>query len=76
MINSLLSIDICPEPNSFVIIDIYDLNGNKIATIYNGRTTNSQVNQQEWNYGNIQPGIYLVRYIVNSRINIEKIIIK
>lgn len=74
--NSLLSIDICPEPNSFVIIDIYDLNGNKIATIYNGRTTNSQVNQQEWNYGNIQPGIYLVRYIVNNRINIKKIIIK
>jgi len=57
-----------------VILDIYDINGNKIYNLYNGYKE-SGFHQISWDAHEYSSGIYFVKIIAGEYINTKKVML-
>ena len=70
--NNTISIPITSGIKSDVVIEIFDISGRKIETIFNGQIQPGKKDLQ-WNANNASSGIYLIHSLINGESSYEKI---
>ena len=71
-----IRIDIQLEKDAVISLSVCDINGRTISMLSNNISLNAGNYQFTWNHSNIQTkGVYLIKYIVNDRINLKKVVI-
>ncbi len=74
--NAMQTIPIMAVQNSHLTVDIYNLLGQKLARVYNGRVTSEQFNVR-WDAGQLPSGIYLIRATSDGEsITVKSVLLK
>jgi len=72
--NNTISIPMTSSIKSNVFIEIFDISGRKIETIFNGQIQPGKKDFQ-WNANNASSGIYLIHSLINGESSYEKIML-
>ena len=72
--NNNILIPITSKVKSDVVIEIFDINGKKIETIFNGIIQPGRKNFQ-WNANETSSGMYLIHSLINGESSYEKIML-
>ena len=70
--NPTMNIEIDVRPSSELKVDVFSYNGNHVANIFDGITTNRLL-QFRWEPNNISSAVYLIRLIINGRTSYKKV---
>ena len=70
--NPTMNVEIEVRPSSELKVDVFSYNGNHVANIFDGITTNRLL-QFRWEPNNISSAVYLVRLIINGRTSYKKV---
>ena len=72
--NNTILIPITSSVKSDVVIEIFDINGRKVETIFSG-TIQPGKKDFHWNANKISSGIYLIHSLINGESSYEKIML-
>ena len=72
--NNTISIPMTSSIKSDVVIEIFDISGRKIETIFNGQIQPGKKDFQ-WNANKASSGIYLIHSLINGESSYEKIML-
>ena len=72
--NNTISIPMTSNIKSDVVIEIFDISGRKIETIFNGQIQPGKKDFQ-WNANKASSGIYLIHSLINGESSYEKIML-
>ena len=67
-----MNIEIDVRPSSELKVDVFSYNGNHVANIFNGITTN-RLSQFRWEPNNASSAVYFVRLIIDGRTSYKKV---
>ena len=70
--NPAMNIEIDVRPSSELKVDVFSYNGNHVANIFNGITTN-RLSQFRWEPNNTSSAVYFVRLIIDGRTSYKKV---
>ena len=70
--NPTMNIEIDVRPSSELKVDVFSYNGNHVANIFNGITTN-RLSQFRWEPNNTSSAVYFVRLIIDGRTSYKKV---
>ena len=70
--NPAMNIEIDVRPSSELKVDVFSYNGNHVANIFNGLTTNRLL-QFRWEPNNTSSAVYFVRLIIDGRTSYKKV---
>ena len=70
--NPAMNIEIDVRPSSELKVDVFSYNGNHVANIFNGITTNRLL-QFRWEPNNTSSAVYFVRLIIDGRTSYKKV---
>jgi hypothetical protein len=65
-VNSLMSIEFTAPTNGKALIEIYDINGAKIAEVYNQLVEAQMINTLNYDVSGLESGIYFIRITTNE----------
>ena len=72
--NNTISIPMTSSIKSDVVIEIFDISGRKIETIFNGQIQPGKKDFQ-WNANETSSGMYLIHSLINGESSYEKIML-
>ena len=72
--NNTISIPMTKSIRSDVVIEIFDISGRKIETIFNGQLQPGKKDFQ-WNANKASSGVYLIHSLINGESSYEKIML-
>jgi hypothetical protein len=70
--NPAMNIEIDVRPSSELKVDVFSYNGNHVANIFNGITTNRLL-QFRWEPNNTSSAVYFVRLIIDGKTSYKKV---
>ena len=70
--NPTMNVEIDVRPSSELKVDVFSYNGNHVANIFDGITTNRLL-QFRWEPNNLSSGVYFIRFIIDGKTNYKKV---
>ena len=73
--NPTTSLNIVIPEAGFVSVDVYNIIGQKVATLVNGYMEASDSYSITWNAGNLSSGVYFARAITSNQVSTQKLML-
>ncbi len=72
---SELTVEFSIPDDGMVTIDLYNINGERVASIYEGKAVGGVLNKQSFHAGELAGGMYLYRLKTNETVMTEKVML-